>query len=182
MQLCPIVARVLFFTACLEMHAETKAELLALKSEMQAQMQAQTLALKSEVRKIKAEAQEESLALKSETQALKTELHQMKTTMGSKFASIEKALMHGKNKTWSDNHKALFWMGWHSCQFCLSCFRDRRTTCIFQLCIVLTSRDSVKLTYMYMSDIPGSLRNLRILAIWQYPCATFRNATIIIFV
>ena len=61
------------FTACLDMHAETKAELLALKSE---------------------------------TQALKTKIRQMEASMGSKIASIEKALMHGTNKTWSVNmHK-----------------------------------------------------------------------------
>ena len=59
----------MIFAACLDMHAETKAELLALKSETQAEI----LALKSEVR-------------------------QMKASMGSKFDSIEKALMHGKNK------------------------------------------------------------------------------------
>ena len=101
------------FTACLDMHAETKAELLALKSEMQAQ----SLALKSEVHQIKAEAQAESLALKSETQALKTKIRQMEASMGSKIASIEKALMHGKNKTQCFNDKALFWMCGHSCQF-----------------------------------------------------------------
>ena len=82
------------------MHAETKAELLTLKSETQA--------LRSETQ-----------AQKSETQALKTEMRQMEASMGSKIASIEKALMHGKNKTWSDNDRALFWMGGHSCQFCI---------------------------------------------------------------
>ena len=66
------------------MHAETKAELLALKSEMQ-------------VRESKTQA--EILALKSETQTLKIEMRQMEASMASKFASIEKALMHGKNKT-----------------------------------------------------------------------------------
>ena len=125
------------FTACLDMHAETKAELLALKSEIQAQ----ALALKSEVRKIKAEAQAESQALKSETQALKTELHQMKTTMGSKFASIEKALMHGKNKTWSANHKTLLWMFGYWCQFRVSCCRAIGPYFNFVFCCVaLTSR------------------------------------------
>ena len=97
------------------MHAETKAELLALKSEMQAQMQAQTLALKSE--------------MQAQTLALKSEMRQMKASMGSEIASLKLALMHGKNKAWSDNHKALFWMGGHSCQFCFAL-----------CCIALTSR------------------------------------------
>ena len=81
------------FTACLDMHAETKAELLALKSEMK-------------VRESKTQA--EILALKSETQTLKIEMRQMEASMASKFASIEKALMHGKNKTSSVNGKAWF--------------------------------------------------------------------------
>ena len=126
------------------MHAETKAELLALKSEIQAQ----ALALKSEVRKIKAEAQEESLALKSETQALKsetqalkTEMRQMKASMGSEIASVKMALMHGKNKTWSANHKTLFWMFGHWCQFRVSCCRAIGPYFNFVFCCVaLTSR------------------------------------------
>ena len=73
------------------MHAETNAELLALKSETQ--------------------------TLKSETQTLKTEIRQMKASMGSEIASLKLALMHGKNKTWSVNVKALFWMYGCSCQF-----------------------------------------------------------------
>ena len=55
------------FTACLDMHAETKAELLALKSEMlalESKTQAETLALKSE--------------MQAELLAMKTEMRQMK--------------------------------------------------------------------------------------------------------
>ena len=106
------------------MHAETKAELLALKSEMQAK----TLALKSEMHQMKADAQAESLALKSE-------IRQMKAAMASKIASIEKALMHGRNITRSDNDQAWFCTRGSLVSVLCYLLHGRRT--IFQLCIVL---------------------------------------------
>ena len=103
----------MIFTACPDIHAETKAELLALKSEMH---------------KIKTDAQAESLALKSE-------IRQMKAAMASKIASIEKALMHGKNITRSDNDQAWFCTRGSLVSVLCYLLHGRRT--IFQLCIVL---------------------------------------------
>ena len=79
---------------------------------------------------MQAETQAELLALKSE-------VRQMKATMGSKIASIEKALMHGKNKTWSNNDKSWFWTRGPFVSVLCWLLQDRRTIFQFRaLCCV----------------------------------------------